>query len=117
MKCIGLILCLAVTGCGVGSDPMPADKTMAVRLDAGTILPSPFVVGPSGTVSTPASPMVTFVSGPVAGPVAIVSPPIVVTVPVISPINWCTDGFVVGPCTSLLKTCQPDTSGFVTGPC
>ena len=115
MKCIGLILCLAVTGCGVGSDPEP--KTMSVRLDAGTVLPSPFVVGPSGTAPTPAGPVVTFVIGPVTGPIAIVSPPIITTTPNTYPINWCTDGFIVGPCIPLPKTCQPDSSGFVTGPC
>jgi hypothetical protein len=32
-------------------------------------------------------------------------------------INYCRDGFIVGPCTPLPTTCRPDTSGFVIGPC
>jgi hypothetical protein len=83
-----------------------------------------FVVGPSGTVPSPVvvgptPPIVTFVTGPVAGPTVTVTPPVVigptrVTQPVI---NYCTDGFVVGPCTPLPTTCRPDASGFVVGPC
>jgi hypothetical protein len=106
-----LLLCLALCGCGVGSDSTPTAKTMAVRLDANTVLPNPFVLGPSGTQATPASaPVVTFVSGPVSGPVAVVNPTIVAvnqTTP-----NWCTDGFVIGPC---IPRCEPNQ--FTTGPC
>jgi len=110
MKRIGLILCLAIAGCGVGSDPTP--QTMAVRLDVGTVLPNPFVMGPSGTAATPAAPVVTFVSTPVVGPVAIINPPILSSTPIIPTPNWCTDGFVVGPCT---LRCTPGE--FVVGPC
>jgi hypothetical protein len=104
-----LLMCLALSGCGVGT--VPEVKTMAVRLDANTVLPNPFVLGPSGTQATPASaPVVTFVSGPVAGPVAVVNPTIVAvnqTTP-----SWCTDGFVIGPC---IPRCEPNQ--FTTGPC
>jgi hypothetical protein len=110
MKRIGLILCLAVAGCGVGSDPTP--KTMAVRLDAGTVLPSPFVMRQGGTEVATSAPLVTFASGPVDGPLAIVSPQIVSSTPIIPTPNWCTDGFVVGPCT---LRCTPGE--FVVGPC
>jgi hypothetical protein len=134
MKRIGLILCLAVAGCGVGSDPAPQDKPMVVSLEPGTVLPSPFVVGPSGTQPVPfvvgpsgtmpvpftvgpqpQVPVVTFVTGPVVGPVAVVNPPIIVVNPTTPPINWCTDGFVVGPCVPLPKRCQPGE--FTVGPC
>ena len=107
-----LLLCLVLSGCGVGSDTTPTDRTMSVRLDVKTVLPSPFVVGPSGTAPTPAGPVVTFVTGPVIGPVAVVSPPIVVVGPTPPTINWCTDGFVIGPC---VQRCEPNQ--FVTGPC
>jgi len=108
-----LLLCLALCGCGVGSDSAPVDKPMAVRLDANTVLPNPFVLGPSGTQATPASaPVVTFVTGPVTGPVAVVNPPIVTTTPIVPTPNWCTDGFVIGPC---VLRCQPNE--FTTGPC
>jgi hypothetical protein len=83
-----------------------------------------FVVGPIGTVPSPVvvgptPPTVTFVAGPVVGPTATVTPPVIIgpsrtTQPVI---NYCTDGFVVGPCTPLPTTCRPDASGFVIGPC
>ena len=117
MKRIGLIFCLALSGCGVGSDPAPQDRTMSVRLDANTVLPSPFVLGPSGTQATPASaPVVTFVTGPVVGPIAVVNQPIVVANPTTPSINWCTDGFVIGPCVPV-NICRPDASGFVAGPC
>jgi hypothetical protein len=110
-----MFMCLALSGCGVGSDPQ--DKPMVVSLEPGTVLPSPFVVGPSGTQPVPASaPVVTFVSGPVAGPTAIITPPIVVVGPTPSVINWCTDGFIVGPCVPV-NTCRPDSAGFVIGPC
>jgi hypothetical protein len=88
----------------------------------------PFVVGPSGTVPVPGVPVVgpgpvaqlPFVIGPVAGPIVTLTPPVVIG-PSIVPqpvINYCTNGFVVGPCTPLPPTCKPDTpGGFVTGPC
>jgi len=117
-----MLVCLALSGCGVGSDPAPQDKPMVVSLDPGTVLPSPFVVGPSGTMPVPFTvgpqpqvPVVTFVTGPVSGPVAVVNPPIVVVNPTTPPINWCTDGFVVGPCVPLPKRCQPGE--FTVGPC
>jgi len=123
MKRIGLILCLAIAGCGGGGGSAP--ESMAVRLADGTVLPSPFALGapdtaPVNFVVGPDGPhpaTVNFVVGPVVGPIAIVTPPIIVTVPVVYPINYCTNGFVVGPCTPLPKTCQPDASGFVIGPC
>jgi len=87
-----------------------------------------FVVGPSGTVPVPSVPVVgpgpvaqlPFVTGPVAGPIVTLTPPIVIGPSVVPQpvINYCTDGFVVGPCTPLPSTCKPDTpGGFVTGPC
>lgn len=107
-----LLLCFALSGCGVGS--APEIKTMAVRLDANTVLPSPFVLGPSGTQATPASaPVVTFVTGPVVGPIAVVNPSITT---VLIPIPLCTDGFVIGPCVPT-NACTRDSSGFVAGPC
>lgn len=110
-----MLVCLALSGCGVGSDPQ--DKPMVVSLEPGTVLPSPFVIGPSGTQPVPASaPVVTFVSGPVVGPTAIITPPIVVVGPTPPVINWCTDGFIVGPCVPV-NTCRPDSAGFVIGPC
>jgi len=110
-----MLVCLALSGCGVGSDTAPQDKTMSVRLSYDAVPPSPFVLGPSGTQATPATPIVTFVTGPVVGPTAITTPPIVVVGPT-PPINWCTDGFVIGPCVPL-NTCKADTAGFVAGPC
>jgi hypothetical protein len=109
-----LFVCLALSGCGVGTDPVPEVKTMAVRLDANTVLPNPFVLGPSGTQATPASaPVVTFVPTHVAGPVAVTNPPIVT---MLIPTPICTDGFVIGPCVPQYA-CRPDSSGFVAGPC
>lgn len=113
MKHSTLLLCLALCGCGVGSDSTPTAKTMAVRLSADTPPPSPFVLGPSGTQATPVSaPVVTFVTGPVIGPIAVVNPPIVSSTPIVPTPNWCTDGFVIGPCT---LRCEPNQ--FTTGPC
>jgi hypothetical protein len=111
-----MLVCLALSGCGVGSDPAPQDKTMSVRLSFDAVPPSPFVLGPSGTQATPTTPVVTFVTGPVAGPIAVVNPPILAVNPTTPPINWCTDGFVIGPCVPL-NTCKTDTAGFVVGPC
>jgi hypothetical protein len=111
-----MLMCLALSGCGVGSDTAPQDKTMSVRLSFDAVPPSPFVLGPSGTQATSA-PVVTFVTGPVVGPVAVVNPPIVVVNPTTPPINWCTDGFVIGPCVPPVTTCKPDAAGFVAGPC
>ena len=110
-----LLLCLALSGCGVGSDTTPTDRTMSVRLDANTVLPSPFVVGPSGTIPTGTVPIVTFVTTPVVGIPAVITPPVVSTVVTAHPINWCTDGFTVGPCTTLPLRCQPNE--FTVGPC
>jgi hypothetical protein len=112
-----MLLCLALSGCGVGLDPAPQDKTMSVRLSVDAVPPSPFVLGPSGTQPVPVSaPVVTFVTGPVVGPVAVVNPPLVVVGPTPPVINWCTDGFVIGPCVPV-NTCRPDAAGFVAGPC
>jgi hypothetical protein len=112
-----MLLCLAFSGCGVGSDPAPQDRTMSVRLSFDAVPPSPFVLGPSGTQAVPASaPVVTFVSGPVDGPVAVVDPKIVAINRTTPSINWCTDGFVIGPCVPV-NTCRPDAAGFVAGPC
>jgi hypothetical protein len=83
----------------------------------------PFVVGPAVTVPSPVvigpTPTVPFVAGPVAGPVVTVSPPVIIGPSrIVQPvINYCTDGFVVGPCTPLPTTCRPDSNGFVVGPC
>ena len=114
MKQVALVLFAVLSGCGVGSDPVVSEaKTMSVRLSFDAVPPSPFVLGPSGTQATPAStPVVTFVTGPVVGPTAIVTPPIVVVGPTLSTVNWCTDGFVIGPC---VQRCEPNQ--FVTGPC
>ena len=129
-----MLVCLVLSGCGVGSDPQ--DKPMVVSLEPGTVLPSPFVVGPIGTQPTPfvvgpggdqqmpvpftvgpspQVPTVTFVTGPVVGPTAIITPPIVVVGPTPPVINWCTDGFIVGPCVPLPARCQPGE--FTVGPC
>jgi len=101
-----LLVCLSLSGCGVGSDPatpvMPPVKSMAVKLNFDAVPPSPFVFGPSGTQPTPASaPTVTFVSGPVDGPIAVVNPTIIAVNPTTPFVNWCTDGFVIGPCVPL----------------
>ena len=77
-------------------------------------VPSVPVVGPSPVAQLP------FVIGPVAGPVVTLTPPIVIGPSIVTQpvINYCTNGFVVGPCTPLPTTCKPDTpGGFVTGPC
>jgi hypothetical protein len=119
-----LLMCLALSGCGVGTESPPVAKTMSVRLDANTVLPSPFVVGPGGNQTIPVPftvgpqpqvPTVTFVAGPVAGPVAVVTPPIISSNSFIPTPNWCTDGFVVGPCTPLPARCEPNQ--FTVGPC
>ena len=138
-KIASLLLVTVLTACGGGTVTEPP-KPNVVKLSAEAIaqLPpgfttapnadgspsGPFVVGPSGTVPSPVvvgptPPTVTFVTGPVVGPIVIVSPPVVIgptriTQPVI---NYCTDGFIVGPCTPLPTTCRPDASGFVAGPC
>jgi hypothetical protein len=124
-----IVISLAVatlTACGGGTITEPP-KPQVVKLSDPTNLPVPFVVGPSGTVPVHNVPVVgpgpvaqlPFVIGPVSGPIALIDPPVVVgptriTQPVI---NYCTDGFVVGPCTPLPTTCRPDASGFVIGPC
>jgi len=135
------ILSLAVlTACG-GNTTSEPPKPQVVKLSEPINLPVPFtvgpqhqtptapqfVVGPSGTVPVPSVPVVgpgpiaqlPFVIGPVKGPEVTITTPVVigptrVTQPVI---NYCTDGFVVGPCTPLPTTCKPDASGFVIGPC
>lgn len=87
-----------------------------------------FVAGPGGTVPVPGVPVVgpgptaqlPFVVGPVTGPIVTLTPPVVIGPSVVTQptINYCTNGFVVGPCTPLPTTCKPDTpGGFVTGPC
>lgn len=122
-KIISLLSIMALTACGGGTVTEPP-KPQIVKLSAQTVaeIPSPFVVGPSGTVPAPSTPVVQlpFVIGPVAGPTVTLTPTIVIG-PSRTPqptINYCTDGFVVGPCTPLPTTCKPDTpGGFVTGPC
>jgi hypothetical protein len=108
---------------GPTASGIPPGPFVAGPAPSTTPPPVEFVVGPSGTVPSPVvigpTPTVPFVAGPVAGPVVTVSPPVVIgpsriTQPVI---NYCTDGFVVGPCTPLPTTCRPDTNGFVVGPC
>jgi len=136
-KIISLLSIIALTACGGGSTEPPNPQIVKLSTRSLAEIPPPFVVGPtpaptapqfvvgpSGTVPSPVvvgptPPTVTFVTGPVAGPTVIVSPPIVIgptriTQPVI---NYCTDGFIVGPCTPLPTTCRPDASGFVVGPC
>jgi hypothetical protein len=124
MKIIATILCtltLTLVGCGGGSEPEPA--TMIVQLSADTELPAPFMIGPSDiqvvvgpTPVQPPSvvvgPTVSFVTGPVVGPVAIVTTPVISTQPNTPEPNWCTDGFVIGPC---VPRCQPNQ--FTVGPC
>jgi len=77
-------------------------------------VPSVPVVGPGPVAQLP------FVIGPIAGPVVTLTPPVVIGPSIVTQpvINYCTNGFVVGPCTPLPTTCKPDTpGGFVTGPC
>lgn len=119
-KILTLLSLAALSACGGGS--VGPAQPQIVKLSAQTIaeMPSPFVVGPSGTTPVPTTTVqLPFVVGPVIGPTVIVTPPVVIgpsrtTQPTI---NYCTDGFVVGPCTPLPSTCRPDTSGFVAGPC
>jgi hypothetical protein len=139
-KFISLLVLTALTACG-GGTATDAPKPDVVKLSAEAIaqLPpgfttapnanvspsGPFVVGPSGTVPSPVvvgptPPTVTFVTGPVTGPTVTLTPPIVIGPSVVPQpvINYCKDGFIVGPCTPLPTTCKPDTpGGFVTGPC
>jgi len=122
-KIISLLLVTVLTACGGGTTEPP--KPQVVKLSDLTNLPAPFVVGPSGTVPSPVvvgptPPTVTFVTGPVVGPTVTLTPPIVIGPSVVPQpiINYCRDGFIVGPCTPLPTTCKPDTpGGFVTGPC
>jgi hypothetical protein len=136
-KIASLLLVTVLTACGGGTVEPP--KPQVVKLSPETIaqLPpgfttgpntdgspsGPFVVGPSGTVPSPVvptPPTVTFVTGPVVGPTVTLTPPVVIGPSVVPQpvINYCRDGFIVGPCTPLPTTCKPDTpGGFVTGPC
>ena len=123
-----LLLVATLTACGGGNNETP-ELPKLVTLSAKTIadLPAPFVVGPVVTTAVYNVPVVgpgpaaqlPFVIGPVKGPIAIIDPPVVVgpTSSTQLPINYCTDGFVVGPCVKLDTTCKPDASGFVIGPC
>jgi hypothetical protein len=106
MKYIALFLCVLLVGCGAGSNT-PDIKTMSVQLSPDTVLPNPFVIGPGNTQAVPGTPVVTFVTGPVSGPVAVIT-----STPILPAPNWCTDGFVIGPCT---LRCLPGQ--FVVGPC
>ena len=137
-KILTLLSIVALAACGGGTTTEPSTPQI-VKLSAQTLadMPPPFVVGPppaptapqfvvgpSGTVPSPvvvgpALPIVTFVTGPVAGPTVTVTPPVVIGPSVVPQpvINYCRDGFIVGPCTPLPTTCRPDASGFVTGPC
>jgi hypothetical protein len=131
MKHLIISLAFVLTGCGGGSEPEPAK--MLVQLSADTELPSPFVIGPTpaqpslvgvgpgnlapfviGPTNTQVvvGPTVSFVAGPVVGPVAVVTTPVVSTQPNTPEPNWCTDGFVIGPC---VQRCQPNQ--VVIGPC
>lgn len=121
MKHLIALSALVLAGCGGGSEPQPAK--MIVQLSPDTQLPSPFVIGPTDTQvvvgptpvqssSVVVGPTVRFVTGPVIGPVAIVTTPVISTQPNTPEPNWCTDGFVIGPC---VPRCQANQ--FVVGPC
>jgi hypothetical protein len=132
-KFLTLLSILALTACGGGTTEPPKPQVVKLSPEAIAQLPlgfttgpntdgspsGPFVVGPSGTVPIPTIPPVTFVTGPVVGPIITISPPIVIGPSRITQptINYCKDGFIVGPCTPLPTTCRPDASGFVAGPC
>ena len=124
IKILSVLSLAVLTACGGGNQPeLPA----VVKLPEPINLPAPFVIGPSVTVGVPSIPVVgpgpmaqlPFVIGPVSGRVVTIVPSVVIgPSPVIQPaINYCTDGFVVGPCVKLDSTCKPDASGFVIGPC
>ena len=100
--------------------PTPAQPSL-VGVGPGDFVP--FVIGPTNTQvvvgPTPVQPSlvvvgptVSFVAGPVVGPVAVVTTPVVSTRPNTPEPNWCTDGFVIGPC---VQRCQPNQ--VVIGPC
>jgi len=134
-----LFLLNVLVGCGGGTST-DVSTPQVVKLSTQSLadMPAPFVVGlqpqtpttpqfvvgPSGTVPSqvvvgPTPPTVTFVTGPVVGPTVTISPPVVIGPSVVPQpvINYCRDGFIVGPCTPLPTTCRPDAGGFVTGPC
>lgn len=119
-----LSLAVVLAACGGGNEPEPPK---VVTLPEPVVLPPPFVIGPGGTVGVPSIPVVgpgamaqlPFVIGPVSGREVTIIPSVVIG-PTVGPhpvINYCTDGFVVGPCTPLPSTCRPDSNGFVVGPC
>jgi hypothetical protein len=138
-KFLTLLSIIALTACGGGTTTEPP-KPQIVKLSVETLsqMPPPFVTGPNpdGSPSGPfvagpggVTPVVVgptpvvqlpFVIGPVSGPVVTLTPPVVIGPSIIPQpvINYCTNGFIVGPCTPLPTTCKPDTpGGFVTGPC
>ena len=126
IRILSILSLTVLTACG-GNTTTEPPKPQVVKLSEPINLPVPFTVGPQP--QTPTTPQfvvgpgpiaqLPFVIGPVKGPEVIITTPVVigptrVTQPVI---NYCTDGFVVGPCTPLPTTCKPDASGFVIGPC
>jgi hypothetical protein len=111
MKYLIALSALVLAGCGGGSEPEAQPQTMSVRLSANTKLPEPFVIGGSAP-EVAVGPTVSFVAGPVVGPVAIVTTPVISTAPNTPEPNWCTDGFVIGPC---VPRCQANQ--FSIGPC
>jgi len=127
IKILSVLSLAVLTACGGGNEPTPTELPKVVQLSVPADLPAPFVLGPSGTVGVSNVPVVgpgpmaqlPFVIGPVKGPEAIIVPTVVIgPSTVVQPaINYCTDGFVVGPCVKLDTTCKPDASGFVAGPC
>jgi hypothetical protein len=142
MKHLIISLAFVLAGCGGGSEPEPAKMPVQLSADTELPAPfiiaptpaqpslvevgpgnAPFVIGPIGTqvvvgptpVQPPlvvVGPTVSFVTGPVVGPVAVVTTPIISTTPNTPEPNWCTDGFVIGPC---VPRCQPNQ--FTIGPC
>ena len=127
IKILSVLSLAVLTACGGGNEPTPPELPKVVQLSALAVLPAPFVIGPSITVGVPNIPVVgpgpmaqlPFVIGPVKGPEVTIVPSVVIGPgPVVQPaINYCTDGFVVGPCTTLPSTCKPDATGTVIGPC
>jgi hypothetical protein len=109
---ITALLALTLSACGGGGSTQ--GQELPVELAPDTKPPSPFIIGPSTSQPSglPDKPVVTFTDKPVEGPTAIIQQPIISTQPTVSVPNWCTDGFVIGPCE---QRCKPNE--FVIGPC